>query len=38
MYNNCSYMFRFSLNHHEGARGLCFAKVTILVSVNSLNY
>ena len=25
------------LNHHQGACGLCFAEVTILVSVNPLN-
>jgi len=26
------------LNHHQGACSLCFAKVTILVSVNILSY
>jgi len=26
------------LNHHQGACSLCFAKVTILVSVNILRY
>jgi hypothetical protein len=27
IYNSCSYMFRFWLNHHQGARSLCFAKL-----------
>ena len=26
MYNSCSYMFRFWLNHHQGDRSLRFAK------------
>jgi hypothetical protein len=27
VYNRCSYMFRFWLNHHQGTRSLCFAKL-----------
>jgi len=27
IYNNCSCMFRFWLNHHQGARSLSFAKL-----------
>jgi hypothetical protein len=29
-------MFRFLINHHQGNCSLCFAKVTVLVSVNLL--
>jgi len=31
-------MFWFKLNHHQGAYSLCFAKVTILVSVKIHRY
>jgi hypothetical protein len=27
IYNNCTYMFRFWLNHHQRACSLCFAKL-----------